>query len=287
MTVTAAQIKTLRELTGAGLMECKKALENGEGDIQKAVEFMRKSGLIKAAKKSARTAAEGLVFILAQASSAVMLEVNCETDFVAKNTDFMEFVRQLAESGLKGAIPDLETLLQTKIGSGSVEEARIQLIAKLGENISIRRYAYLATSDKIGFYTHNHKIGVLVEMNHGAPELIKDIAMHIAASRPQAIQPEDISPELIQKEKEIFMAEASRSGKPEAILQTITEGKLKKFLEEQSLLTQAFIKNSDTKVGDLLKAHDAKVKRFLRFEVGEGIEKEETDFKKEVMELAR
>lgn len=289
MEITAALVKELRERTGSGMMECKKALGETQGNIEQAIEWMRKAGLAKADKKAGRIAAEGriVVQVSADARAAVLLEVNCETDFVAKGDDFIHFADSVAQLALRDGAADVAALSQMTLpGGNTVEHTRKELVAKIGENISLRRVAR-ATAPVIGAYLHGTRIGVLVEMEGGNPALAKDIAMHVAASKPICVASSDVSPDLIEKEKEIYRAQAAESGKPANIIEKMIMGRVQKFLAEVSLLGQPFVKNPDQTVEQLLKEKNAKVTRFTRFEVGEGIEKVQTDFAAEVMAQVR
>jgi elongation factor Ts len=288
MAITAAQVKELRERTGSGMMECKKALVETNGDIEAAIEAMRKSGLAKADKKAGRTAAEGVIVIKASDdnNTAIMIEVNSETDFVAKGDDFINFVDVLSQSALDAQPADLEALVNMPLQSGgeSVNEARQALIAKIGENINVRRYAAASTDDGvIGTYTHGGRIGVVVQMKGGSEELAKDIAMHVAASKPVCVDDSGVPAETIEKEKEILTAQALESGKPAEIVEKMIGGRIKKYLSEITLLGQQFVKNPDQTVAQLLTDAGAEVVSFQRFEVGEGIEKQEDNFVSEVM----
>lgn len=290
-TITAEQVKELRERTGAGFMECKKALESSGGDIEAAIEAMRKSGMAKAAKKADRTAAEGIIVIqiAADGKSAVMLEANCETDFVARDQNFVSFAKNAAALALANKTKELDSLLALPY-SGSdqtVEQTRQTLVAKLGENIQVRRLVFLTASGSIGAYTHGDRIGALVQLDINNPELGKDLAMHIVASNPQAVSPEDVSQELINKEKEIFSAQAQASGKPAAIIEKMIQGRIQKFLSEVSLLGQPFVKDPNETVGELVKKANGKVLGFVRYQVGEGIEKQTSNFAEEVMAQVR
>jgi len=286
MAITAALVKELRERTGAGMMECKKFLTETDGDIDAAIETMRKAGMAKADKKAGRVAAEGLAKIKASDDnkSAIIVEVNSETDFVTKGDDFIEFVDSIADCVLANKPADVEVLLTLPLASGtSVEERRKELIAKIGENMSVRRFEIIENADVIGTYQHGERIGVMVELEGGDAALGKDIAMHIAASKPVCVAEADVSKEALDKEREIFAAQAAESGKPENIIEKMVEGRIKKFLKEVTLLGQPFVKDPDQTVEQLLKANNASVKRFVRFEVGEGIEKKEENFADEVM----
>jgi len=287
MTVTAAQVKELRERTQAGMMECKKALEKTSGDMDAAIEELRKSGQAKANKKASRIAAEGVVIIKTSADGkqAVLLEINSETDFVARDENFLTFADAVAKTALAAKVSDVQVLgSKTLIDGGVViEESRQALIAKVGENINIRRVVTLDSKTTVGTYLHGNRIGVLVELDVENPDLAKDIAMHIAASKPLVVNPSEVSADVIAKEKEIYMAQAAGSGKPQDIIEKMVAGKLKKYLDEISLVGQPFIKDPDILVASLLNKHRAKVVSFARFEVGEGIEKETEDFVEAVM----
>jgi elongation factor Ts len=286
MAITAALVKELRERTGAGMMECKKFLTETDGDIEAAIETMRKAGMAKADKKAGRVAAEGLAKIKASDDNktAIIVEVNSETDFVTKGDDFKEFVDQVADCVLENKPADLETLLATPLASGTtVEDRRKELIAKIGENLGVRRFEVIDNADVIGAYQHGDRIGVMVELEGGDVALGKDIAMHIAASRPICVSESEVPKEALDKEREIFSAQAAESGKPADIIEKMVEGRMKKFLKEVTLLGQPFVKDPDQTVEKLLKANNATVKRFVRFEVGEGIEKKEENFADEVM----
>lgn len=286
-TITAALVKELRERTGVGMMECKKALVSTEGDIEKAIEEMRKSGIAKAAKKSGRIAAEGIIRIASDANNAAMTEVNCETDFVARDASFIDFAQQVTQTALAQSIDSVDALTAASLGDTSIDETRQALVAKIGENINVRRVAAVATNGVIGSYAHGDKIGVLVTLNGGDESVAKDVAMHIAASRPLVIKPEDMPEDSVEKEKEIFIAQAKESGKPDNIVEKMIGGRIKKFLNENSLHGQAFIKDPDMTVGKFLAQHNAEVETFIRFEVGEGIEKQEDNFAAEVMEQVK
>jgi elongation factor Ts len=285
MKISAALVKELRERTGAGMMECKKALVESAGDIEAAISAMRKSGLAKAAKKAGRVAAEGLIVIQQDSKHAAMVEINSETDFVSKGDDFKDFCDAVAATVLRDCPNKLESLMAAPLAGGvkSVEDARKDLIAKIGENINVRRFALMETGN-LGVYLHGTRIGVLVDMRGGSAELAKDIAMHIAASRPVCVSADQVPAETVAKEREIFAAQAANSGKPANIIEKMVEGRLKKFLGEITLLGQPFVKDPDQKVEKLLKANQASVAHFERFEVGEGIEKKSENFADEVMQ---
>jgi elongation factor Ts len=292
MEITAALVKELRERTGSGMMECKKALVETGGDIEAAVELMRKAGLAKADKKAGRVAAEGLMVIerSADGREAAMVEVNCETDFVSKGEDFRGFAGAVATRVLEHRPADLDRLMESPLREGaSVNQARLELIAKIGENINVRRFVRLQGPEGgvVGAYLHGTRIGVLVEMQGGSEELAKDVAMHVAASRPVCVDAADVPPELLAQERDIFKAQAAASGKPDNIVEKMVEGRIKKFLAEVTLLGQPFVKDPDKSVEKLLAESGAKVLRFARFEVGEGIEKKTGSFADEVMEQVR
>ncbi len=289
MTVTASMVKELRERTGAGMMECKKALVAADGDLDAAAENMRKAGLAKADKKAGRVAAEGavVVAIADDAKRAAILEVNSETDFVAGSADFRDFAEQVATVALNAAPGDLAGLLAADLGESSVEEARRALVAKVGENISVRRFALVSSDDRIGSYIHGSRIGVLVALRGGDADLARDVAMHVAASKPQHVSGDDVPAELLAKEKEILSEQAKAEGKPENIVEKMVAGRLQKFISEITLLGQPFVKDPDISVERLLKNGSADVVSFTRFEVGEGIEKKADDFVAEVMAQVR
>ena len=286
MAITAGLVKELRERTGAGMMECKKALVETDGDIDAAIELMRKAGMAKADKKAGRAAAEGLVSIQISddGKTAAIVEVNSETDFVAKGDDFINFVDGVAKLVLKEQPTDMDALMNAKLPNGeSVEDARKALIAKLGENMSVRRFELIKASGKISAYSHGSKIGVLVDLEGGDGELGKDLAMHVAASRPICVDESNVPQAEIDKEKEIYAAQAQESGKPADIIEKMVQGRVKKFLKEITLLGQPFVKDPDQTVEALLKGAKATVHSFVRIEVGEGIEKKSENFADEVM----
>lgn len=288
MEITAALVKELRERSGAGMMECKKALVENNGDIEVAIEAMRKAGQAKADKKSGRIAAEGLIVVQQEGNCVAMAEVNCETDFVSKGDDFIAFCKNITATALKARPTDLEALLAAPcVGADkTVEEVRKDLIAKIGENMNVRRFTLIESDNNLGIYLHGTRIGILVEMAGGSVSLAKDVAMHIAASRPICISPDQVPAELVAKEKEIYSAQAAESGKPANIVEKMIEGRVKKFLDEVALVGQPFVKDPDQSVGKLLQAAGATVVRFERFEVGEGIEKKVENFADEVMKQA-
>lgn len=285
--ISAALVKELRERTSAGMMECKKALEVSNGDMELAIEELRKSGATKAGKKAGRIAAEGVIVIRDNGKQAIMAEINSETDFVARDANFNAFVSAVAETALHDGISDLHQLNTHQLqgfAPQSVEEARLALVAKVGENVQIRRMILSnPAANSVGTYIHGHRIGVIVELDIDNKELARDIAMHIAASRPLVVTPDQVSQEIVAKEKEIYMAQAATSGKPQEIIEKMVLGRLKKYLDEVSLTGQPFVKDPETTVGNLLNKHRAKVLAFYRYEVGEGIEKVTEDFKEAVM----
>jgi elongation factor Ts len=286
MQITASMVKELRERTGSGMMECKKALQSTDGDIDKAIEDMRTSGLAKADKKAGRIAAEGLVVIAISddAKEAAIVEVNCETDFVSGGDDFKAFVTSVANSALSDSPADVEALVALPFDADqSIEEKRQAMVAKIGENIQVRRFERASTEGTFGSYSHGVRIGVLVEMLNGNADLMKDVAMHIAATNPVCVAEGNVPAEMLEKEKAILIAQAKESGKPDNIIEKMIEGRIRKYLAEITLLGQPFVKDPDQTVEKLLKASDATVNNFYRFEVGEGIEKKEENFAEEVM----
>jgi elongation factor Ts len=293
MAISAATVKELRERTGAGMMECKKALVESDGDIEAAIEAMRKSGQAKAAKKSGRIAAEGAVMIAIgdDAKHGVMVEINSETDFVAKDENFSAFAAAVARTALESGAADAQALAQTPLAGGdggTVDAAREALIAKVGENIQVRRLVRFDGVDGALYsYRHGLRIGVLVELAGGDETLGRDLAMHIAASSPLCVSADEVPAETLDKEREIFRAQALESGKPANIVDKMIVGRVNKFLEEVTLLGQAFVKDPDTTVEKLLKQAGARVCRFARVEVGEGIEKRSENFADEVMAQVR
>jgi elongation factor Ts len=291
MTISASLVKELRERTGAGMMECKKALGETQGDLEAAVEHMRKTGLAKADKKAGRVAAEGTIAVVvsADASAAALLELNCETDFVAKGDDFIGFAKSLAETVLKTGVEDAAALLDAPFAEGkSVNVVRQEMVAKIGENIQVRRAAVLkGEPGQVAAYSHGTRIGVVMVTSGGTTALGRDIAMHIAASKPQFIEPKEVPADLVAKEREILLAQADTSGKPQNIIDKMVDGRINKFLSEITLVGQPFVKDPDQTVGKLLAAAGAKAVAFARFEVGEGIEKKQENFADEVMAQVR
>jgi elongation factor Ts len=290
-TISAKLVMELRERTGAGMMECKKFLIATNGDIDEAITEMRKAGQAKADKKADRVAAEGIVVIARSADerSAVMVEINSETDFVARDENFTEFSDKVAETALNTSAADVAALSEQHLASGTtVEQARQQLVAKIGENIKLRRLAQInCDGGVVGYYLHGSRIGVMVALKNGDEALAKGIAMHIAASKPMVVNRDQVSAEAIENERDIFTAQAKESGKPQEIIDKMIEGRINKFIDEVSLLGQPYVKDPNTKVGQLLKEKNAEVISFVRYEVGEGIEKKEDNFVEEVMAQVR
>ncbi|WP_417658455.1 translation elongation factor Ts [Pseudidiomarina sp.] len=282
MAITAALVKELRERTGAGMMDCKKALEETGGDIDAAIENMRKSGQAKAAKKAGRVAAEGVILTKTEGNVGTLVELNCETDFVARDDSFLAFGQKVIDAAFANKETDVEKLKATNIGDGTVEEVREALVAKIGENMNVRRVITVDGGDLVESYVHGGRIGVLVAITGGDADLARDIAMHVAASAPQFVKPEDVSAEVVEKERAIQLDIAMQSGKPQEIAEKMVEGRMRKFTGEISLTGQAFVKDPSITVADLLKQKGADVLTFVRFEVGEGIEKKAEDFAAEV-----
>ena len=279
--MSAALVKELRERTGLGLLECKKALAEADGDIEAAIEALRKSSGMKAAKKAGRTAADGVVAIQTAADGGfgAMVEVNSETDFVARDENFLSFVNSVVSKAFEERLDEVAAL-----AGGETEDARQALVQKIGENISVRRVVtYQAADGVIGGYVHgNNRIAVLVSLKGGSEDLARDVAMHVAAVNPQVVSPDDMPEEQVAKEREIYIAQAQDSGKPPEIIEKMVDGRVRKFLSENSLTEQAFVKDPDTTVGKLVAGAGAEVLGFTRFEVGEGIEVEKVDFAAEV-----
>jgi elongation factor Ts len=292
MSISAQQVKELRDRTTAKMMDCKKALVEADGDMEKAVEILRTKSQSSADKKAAKVTGDGIVVVKTNSDgkSAVLLEVNSQTDFVARDASFVAFANEVAEVALTNNVSDLAKLGEQALSNGQgVDQFRVDLVAKLGENIHCRRVALFSCdgSDQfVASYVHQAKIGVLVKLEGGDESVARDMAMHVAASSPLVIDPSEVPQDLVNKEKEIFIAQAKESGKPDDIIEKMVQGRISKFLNEQSLVGQAFVKDPSTKVGKVLDQAKAKVVKFEKFVVGEGIEKEEDDFAKEVMEQA-
>jgi elongation factor Ts len=286
MNITADAVKQLRERTGAGMMECKKALVETNGDLDAAAELMRKQGLAKADKKATRVAAEGVIVIEvgADARSAAMVEINCETDFVARGDEFRGFAQAVGAAALKARVADAAALLEAKLASGeTVEERRRALIAKIGENISVRRAAVVSSPEYLGSYVHGTRIGALVAIKGGSAELARDLAMHVSWSNPRYLSPAQVPADVVAKEREILTEQAKGEGKPPEIVAKMVEGRLRKALSEITLTGQAFVKDPDTTIEKLLKGAKAEVVAYERFEVGAGIERKADDFVADVM----
>lgn len=285
--ITAALVQELRARTGAGMMDCKKALTAAEGNLDAAAEAMRKSGQIQAEKKSGRIAAEGLILIKSNPERSIILEINCETDFVARDENFKQFAEAVTQLALDKHIDSVEALLAASLATTgeSVETARQNLIAKLGENIQIRRLAFVEAKagSVIGSYVHTGRLGTIVQLQGGDEQLAKDLALHIIANSPLVVSADDVSSAVIKKEREIFTAQAQASGKPQAVIDKMIAGRIEKFLNEVTLLGQVFIKDETVNVKTLLDRSQAKVVGFVRFAVGEGIEKPKEDFAEAVM----
>ena len=287
MPITAGLVKRLRERTGAGMMDCKRALTAVEGNLDQAAEQLRKSGQAQADRKAARVAQQGVVLLREEPGArCAILEINCETDFVAKGEHFAHFADSLADTVLNREPADVEQLLAMEVEGGSIENLRRQLVAKVGENIAVRRFEVVLSREVIGAYSHHGRIGSVVELKGGTVELARDLAKQVAAMSPRYVAWEDIPEEDLAKEREILAAQASQENKPPHIVAKMVEGRLRKQLGAVTLTTQAFVRDPDKRVGDLLTENGATVVRFLRYEVGEGIEKREVDFVKEVMEQA-
>jgi elongation factor Ts len=287
MNITADTVKQLRERTGAGMMECKKALVETQGDLDAAAELMRKTGLAKADKKAARVAAEGTVAAERSGQSAALVEVNCETDFVARSDEFQAFARELAKTALTNSPDTLEALLASSNGAGSFEEQRRALIAKIGENISVRRFVKVSAPGALGTYIHGSRIGSLVALEGGDEALARDLAMHVAAANPAYIDAGEVPAAVLDKEREILTDQTKGEKKPPDIIAKMVEGRLRKYLAEITLMGQPFVKDPDTTVEKLVKKAGAKVVRFVRYEVGAGIEKKQDDFVRDVMDQVK
>lgn len=284
MAISASEVKELRERTGAGMMECKKALVETGGDMDAAVLYLRKSGQAKADKKSGRVAADGRIVIASEGRQAAIVEVNSETDFVAKDENFAAFANAVADLVLRGSPADIGALGAAQLPDGrTVEAARTELVAKVGENISVRRFARLEAVNHLGAYTHQARIGVLVSLEGGFDALAQDVAMHVAAANPAYPDEASVPGEVLDRERKVFAEQAKESGKPDEIVKKMVEGKLAKYLKEITLVGQAFVKDPDQSVGKLLAGAGARVAGYVRFELGEGIEKKSENFADEVM----
>ena len=289
MGITAGMVKELREMTGAGMMDCKKALAEVDGDMDAAIEFLRKKGMASADKKAGRVAAEGVIAIAVSddKKKAIIAEVNCETDFVAKGDEFKNFANEIAAIALATGNLDIESLMNQKMASGkTIDETRREMIARIGENMAVRRLELVETSGHIGQYQHGEKIGVVVSLEGGDEALSRDLAMHVAASKPQALSSNEVDPEVLEKERKFQIEQAQESGKPMEIIEKMIEGRMRKYLQDITLLGQSFIKDPDQTVEKLLKSNNATCKGFIRLEVGEGIVIEQTNFADEVAAAA-
>ncbi len=285
--ISASLVKELRERTGLGMMECKKALVEANGDIEVAADNLRKSGAAKADKKAGRTAAEGAILIASEGNTALMLEVNSETDFVAKDENFQKFAKAVTQAALAAKETDVEKIKALKIAGGTVEETRAALVQKIDENIQIRRAVLEKSEGVLATYLHGHKIGVLVNLKGGNVELGKDVAMHVAATNPMVLKGEQVPVEVLGREKAIIRALPDMAGKPAEIVEKMVGGRINKFLKEVSLVDQPFVKNPDQTVAAFVKAGGAEILSFTRFEVGEGIEVVKADFAAEVAAQAK
>ena len=289
MAISAGLVKELRDRTAAGMMDCKKALTETDGDIERAVELLRQIGAASAERKAGRIAAEGVIDQLVdeEGRRGVVVEVNCERDFVEKDESFRQFVRAVAQSVLEYDPDNLESLSQMTLGAGTIETARQKLIGQVGENVSIRRFERIIEENGlIAGYLHGTRIGVLVSVEGQKTELARDVAMHVAASKPLCVSEDQMPADVLEREKSIFLAQARDSGKPDDIIQRMVDGKIKKYLNENTLLGQVYVKDPDISVGQLLDTAKVRVNQMARFEVGEGLEKRQTDFVSEVMAQA-
>lgn len=287
MQIKPALVKELRERTGAGMMDCKKALVEAEGDVDNAAELLRKSGQAKADKKASRVAAEGQVLIASDPDLGrhAIIEVNSETDFVANDDNFRDFAARIGRIVLDESPADVDSLMQIQSDGRTLEQARQELVAKVGEKIAVRRFDVLASQANVASYVHMNRIGVLVELNGGDEALARDMAMQVAATSPRYVSVEDVPEEDRARERAILTAQAEQEGKPAEIVAKMVEGRLRKHFDEVTLVGQPFVKDPDTRVGDLLRERGAEAKRFIRYEVGEGIDKPRKDFGEEVAEL--
>ncbi len=285
MSITASMVKELRDRTGAGMMECKKALVETDGDLDAAVEFLRKSGQANADKKSSRVAADGRVVVAADGAGAVVVEINSETDFVAKDENFIAFAESVAAAALESGTTDVAVLANNKVADGrTVEEARTELVAKVGENIAVRRIESISANGVLASYTHGARIGAVVALDGGDETLARDIAMHVAASKPMCIDESGVPAEMLQNERRFLTEQAQDSGKPPEIIEKMVTGRINKYMKEITLLGQPFVKDPDVSIAKLLDAAGASVSAFVRIEVGEGIEKKQENFADEVMQ---
>ncbi|WP_029407623.1 translation elongation factor Ts [Thiomicrorhabdus sp. Milos-T2] len=290
MAITAAMVKELRQTTGAGMMDCKKALSETDGDMDAAIEFLRKKGMAGADKKAGRVAAEGVIAIAVSddKKSGIIAEVNCETDFVAKGDEFKGFANEIAAIALANNTTDIEAVMNAEMANGkTVDQTRREMIAKIGENMEVRRLELIETTGQIGQYQHGEKIGVVVSLEGGDDALARDVAMHVAAAKPSAVSSDDLDSAVVEKERAFQIEQAKSSGKPMEIIEKMIEGRMRKFVGEITLLGQSFVKDPDQTVEKLLKSNGASVDTFIRLEVGEGIVIEETNFADEVALAAK
>lgn len=284
MSISASMVKELRDRTGAGMMECKKALVEADGNIDDAVEILRKSGQAKADKKASRIAADGRIVIASDGNNAAIVEINSETDFVAKDENFVRFADAVAKTALNSDADDVDSLSSTTLEDGhTIEAARTELVSKVGENITLRRFQRMQAADHLGHYTHGARIGALVSMSGGDAELARDLAMHVAATNPLCIDEASVPAETLDRERRIFAEQAAESGKPPEIVEKMVNGRVAKYLKEITLLGQPFVKDPDQSVEKLLKGAGATVNAIVRYEVGEGIERKEENFREEVL----
>ncbi len=289
MAVTASMVKELRERTGAGMMECKKALVETDGDLEAAAEHLRMTGLAQADKKASRIAAEGKLAVASSddGKEVAMVEINCETDFVAKDANFLAFTESVAANALTSGATDVETLGETKANGGTIEQARQALVSKIGENVQIRRISRLKSDHTIGAYVHGGRIGAMIEVEGGNSEVAHDIAMHVAALNPEYIDVDDVPADVLEKEKQFLISQAADSGKPADIIEKMVSGRMRKHISSITLLGQDFVKDGDMTVAQLLKKNNASVKSMARMAVGEGIEKKQDNFADEVMQQVK
>ena len=282
MAITAAQVKALRESTGAGMMDCKRALTETNGDAEAARNLLRKKGAAAAEKKASRAAAEGVIAWAESSGAIAIAEVNCETDFVARREDFRRYAASIAQTVAHQAPASLDGLLALEVDGQSLEQTRQDAVARIGENISVRRFERIEAQGETSVYVHNNRIGVVVDMQGGDAELGKNIAMHVAAMRPQHVSPDDVPGEIVERERAFLSDQAAESGKPPEIVARMVEGRLRKFLDGICLTGQIYVRDSKLTVGKLLSSHNARVHRFVRFEVGEGVERPASDLAEEV-----
>ena len=282
MAITAAQVKALREATGAGMMDCKRALTETAGDAEAARNLLRKKGAAAAEKKAGRAAAEGVIAVAHGGGAVAIAEVNCETDFVSRREDFREYAASIAQTVADGAPGALDELMALEVGGQSLEQTRRDAVARIGENISVRRFARIEPHGDAAIYVHNDRIGVVVDMQGGDAELGKNVAMHVAAMRPQHVSPDNVPTDIVERERAFLREQASDSGKPPEIIARMVEGRLRKFLDGICLSGQIYVRDSKLTVAKLLSSQKARVHAFVRFEVGEGIERPVSDLAEEV-----